>query len=556
MFDAGKVSKSRLIPPTSFADNLLVPAVPSLPTIEQGGGFPERTSAFVNTLRVVRERWWIVVLAALACGGAALAYSLQQTKEYEATARLLFRNPQFGAAIGGADVFSPSNDPTRDASTNVALVTALPVARSVQRELRIDRAPVDLLDQTTAELAENSDIVNVTVVDEDPALAARIANSFVTQFVAYRKRTDRQKIAEGEALIRTRLDSLPPSSAAERNSLQDALQRLIALEAVQTGNAEPVDQARVPDSPAYPNTKLDALLGFLVGGLIGVGVIFLLDVLDRRVKTVEDFERYYHRRALVTLPQRVFTARRPEERSMALEPFRILRSSIEFQAPTPERARTLVVTSSIASTGKTTVSIYLARAAAVADLRTVVVECDLRRPGLQRHVPIERGGPGLTNVLVGVKRLEDVLVPHEATLDVLPAGPLPPNPAELLRGHSMQEVLARLAEMYDMIVLDAPPLLPVADARILLNTPQVDTCIHVVRAYQETRSQARQTREIFEQHRLQPLGLVVTGLRESGGSDYSTYEYASEDAGSSRKQRRAEKREPVTSTFTGDGDGE
>jgi len=527
--------------------------VPSLPTIEQGGGIPERTSAFVNALRVLRERWWIVVLAALACGGAATAYSLRQTKEYEATARLVFRNPQFGAAIGGADVFSPSNDPTRDASTNVALVTALPVARSVQRELRITRAPVELLDQTTAELAPNSDIVNLTVVDEDPALAARIANSFVTQFVAYRKRTDRQKIAEGEALIRTRLDSLPPGSAAQRNSLQDALQRLIALEAVQTGNAEPVDQARVPASPAYPNTKLDGLLGFLVGGLIGIGIIFLLDVLDRRVKTVEDFERYYHRRALVTLPQRVFTARRTE-RSMALEPFRILRSSIEFQAPKPERARTLVVTSSIASTGKTTVSIYLARAAAVADLRTVVVECDLRRPGLQRHVPIERGGPGLTNVLVGVKRLEDVLVPHEATLDVLPAGPLPPNPAELLRGHTMQEVLAQLADMYDVIVLDAPPLLPVADARILLNTPQVDTCIHVVRAYQETRSQARQTREIFEQHRLQPLGLVVTGLRESAASDYSTYEYASADSGSSRKQRRAEKREPVTSTFGGDGE--
>jgi len=187
--------------------------------------------------------------------------------------------------------------------------------------------------------------------------------------------------------------------------------------------------------------------------------------------------------------------------------------------------------------GKSTVAAGLARTMALAGEQVVLVEADLRRPTFHEQFQFDRDPRGLTNALVGGASIRDLrrsALPGLRTLTVVPAGPLPPNPTELLRSPEMQAVLRELAEQVDMIVLDAPPLLPVADAQVLLDQPQVDACLVVARAFQTTREQARRARAILDRHPLRPVGLVVNGLREKD-SGYDYYAPRDDDAPTPRR---------------------
>jgi capsular exopolysaccharide synthesis family protein len=167
----------------------------------------------------------------------------------------------------------------------------------------------------------------------------------------------------------------------------------------------------------------------------------------------------------------------------------------------------------------------------------VLVEADLRRPTFHEQFEVGQDPRGLTSALIGgvtVREVRRPALPGLRSLTVIPAGPLPPNPAELLRGAEMEAVLRELAEQVDVIVLDAPPLLPVADAQVLLDHRQIDACLVVARAYQTTREQARRARAILERDPLRPVGLVVNGVREKD-SGYDYYAPRDDDAPSPRK---------------------
>jgi capsular exopolysaccharide synthesis family protein len=475
----------------------------------------------MQALRVVRERWIIVLVAALICGGVAGLVARSQPKEYSATSQLLFRASPLSNAVLGTQVISGSIDPARDSATNQDLVRSLEVATAVEKTLNLGIPPSKLLDKISVQSAANSDIITITAKDSNPKRAARVANGFATGYVTFAQQQDQNRISQGEQLLRQRLASLPPGSS-ETPSLQAALQKLIALEAVQTGNAQIADRASVPTGPSSPRPLRDAVLGTLFGLALGVGLAFLLDGLDRRVKTPEEFERLYGLRSLVNIPQASFRARTPQTRGPAFEPYRILRSSIAFSAVDRE-VRMLLVTSSVLGEGKTTVAVNLARAAALSGEQVVLVEGDLRRPSFHEHFPIEQGVGGLTNAVIGGGSAREFIqydVLGIPNLGVLPSGPLPPSSAEILRSASMGVVLRDLAETAELVIIDAPPLLPVADAQILLDRPEVDSCLIVARAYFTKRDQVRRTRAVLDQHRAAPLGLAVTGLR-----DTHTYEY-------------------------------
>jgi capsular exopolysaccharide synthesis family protein len=480
------------------------------------GEFGQDVPGIVRAFAVVRERWWVIAVAAGVTVAAALALSLSATKQYDATSKLLFRQSNLSAQVGGAGA-APDTDPEATKSTNVRLVTTNEVAAAVRRQLKLRLSDSELQGKVTVAPEETSYVVDVTARDESPQLAAQIANAWTQQFEAYAKRSARAKVQEGQNLIRQRIAALPPDATRDRDLLEQSLSQLIRIEAVQTGDVDVVDRAQVPTAAATPKPKRDAAIALVLGGLLGVGLAFGLNALDRRLKTVEEFERAYGLRALASVPARSRDPRTQRDRQAALEPFRILRNALSFFA-VEEDIRVVMVTSAAQGEGKSTVSAGLARALALSGQTCVLVECDLRRPTFHQQFDLNREDGGLTTALVSgapVAGLVRTVLPGLRTLMVLPSGPVPPNAAELLRSGEFTAVISDLKDMADVIVLDAPPLLPVADAQVLADNPVIDIGLIVGRAFQTTREEARRTRAILDRHRLKSLGLVVNGLRQS-----------------------------------------
>jgi len=488
---------------------------------------PREAPALLRALNLLRERWWVVALAALVCAGAALAVSLSKEKQYDASSQLLFRKSGLSNAVTGTSVNQPSLDPERDSTTNTLLVQSNEVAERVRRALALATPADQLSDKLTVSSESNSDIITVTVRDPNPRRAARLSTAFSDQYVLFRKEQIRSEVADGERFLRARINQLPPDPSADgqRQDLRDALSTVAALGATQTGDVTVVDRAEVPTTASVPTPRRDVIIALLLGLALGVAIAFLLDFLDRRIKTIEAFERIYGLRALASIPQRAFEADSPEKHLSTFEPYRILSNSLGFASFSRE-VNVLLVTSASGAEGKTTVAANLARAVALSGQRVILAELDLRRPSFGSQFELDTS-QGLTTTLMGRRSLDETLrpaAPDMPNLLVLPSGPLPPNTAELLQTRQMSDLLVQLRERSDLVILDAPPLLPVADAQVMLDHPQVDACIIVARAHQTTRDDARRARAIVELHRLAPLGIVVTGVRERSTDYYGPAE--------------------------------
>jgi receptor protein-tyrosine kinase len=201
-----------------------------------------------------------------------------------------------------------------------------------------------------------------------------------------------------------------------------------------------------------------------------------------------------------------------------------LRSELDFAAVT-RQLDTLMVTSAISEEGKTTVAVELARVIAMAGRRVILMELDLRRPGFASHFDLDPRG-GITSVLTHQAPLADLLeepIPELPNLSVLPAGRLPQNPSEMLTSPRVAEIIADLASRSDMIIIDAPPLNPVADTQVLLNNPAIHATLVVARVNRVKRDEARRAKSILARHMIEPVGLVVTGVADQRMYGYSGY---------------------------------
>lgn len=489
-------------------------------------------SASLAALRVLRERWWIVAVVLVGVVVVAVGLAATSTKQYEATSSLLQGQSQLVGLINPSA--QNTEDTTRDASTNVLLVRSLAVARRVKAVLKAPESAEDLLEQTTAVSEPDADIITITVTDPSPQRAARLADAFAEQFVAFRADADRQQIADGQELVRRRIAALPATATAERASLEQTLQTVNALSAVTTGGAQVVDRATVPTSASSPDLGRSALLAVALGLVLGLALVYLIDLFDRRIKNADDFEALYRLRALTMIPERTRDPTTQRERGAALEPFRILRgslSTLERDGP----LRTVLVTSAVPAEGKSTAAAGLARAAALAGQNVVLVEVDLRRPTFKDQFDLGGDNRGLSTALIGGASAPSLLrrvLPGLSTLVVLPSGPTPPNAAELLRSPQMGRVLEELKQVADLVILDAPPLLPVADSQVLLDRPEIDAVIIAARAYHTTRDEVRRTRSILDRFPTMRAGLVVNGVRIlDSGYEY----YGAGDAGQGRR---------------------
>jgi capsular exopolysaccharide synthesis family protein len=472
---------------------------------------PERErDSVAYALGVLRRRWLVVVAAVAACLFAGFVISgVNSSDRYESSARVLFDTSALSDAA--LQLQREAADPEREAATNVLLAGSEAVASSVRRELHLSTSVGDLQDKIQVEAEQNANVLQITATDEDPRQAAVLANAFANEFVAFRAQADQQSIEAAQRDLQDQLAALP-ADAPERQDLRDALSRLASSHALANGDARVIAKATVPTDPSSLGLPQVLALAGIIGLALGMVGALVVESMDKRITDVASFEREYRLRALAVVPQKTFRRQGLRANSGDLEPFRILRTAVDFARVT-RPVRTVMVTSAVRGEGKSSVAIGLAQAIALSGRPVILVELDLRHPSLAHTFGMPDQG-GVTNALLGSEP-NDLLqrpIRELPDLEVLAAGVLPPNPAELLEAPALDVMLrSLLQDGRKTLVIDSAPLLPVADAQILLNKPAVDASVVVARQGVTTRDHARRARLVLDGHAAVPIGLVVTG---------------------------------------------
>jgi capsular exopolysaccharide synthesis family protein len=494
-----------------------------------------RASAEVNlryALRTLRRRLPLFLLCIVLVPAAAVAVSLLQKKEYTATASLYFRNPQFDQMVFGSSLAQPPSDPTVQQATDIGLVSLPRVAALTAAKLHVTEQEVE--SQVAESNSGQSNLAVVRATARTPAAAARLANTYATQYIAFRRNADRTVITSAEVPLQLQINGLPPSvrGGSLGQSLQNRLSQLRVLASLQTGNAELAQPAEIPQGPSSPKPARNGALGLFFGILLGIGLVLLAEALDRRLRDPAEVEQIFERPLLASVPQSgALTNLDSDLHSIPqAEAFRMLWANLRYFTLSRD-IRSVLVTSADRDEGKSTVSWGLAAAAAHAGKRTLVIEADLRNPTLagrfKLHAPI-----GLTNVLAGDLPLADAVMCYRfprgdddrlpaRSMDVLFAGPRPPNPSDLLQSHLMSDLLTVATDRYDLVVIDTPPAAVVSDAIPLITI--VDGVIVVSRLGMTLRDHAHRLRQQLDHLDSPTLGIVVNSAEEAQAYPY---EYA------------------------------
>jgi capsular exopolysaccharide synthesis family protein len=283
------------------------------------------------------------------------------------------------------------------------------------------------------------------------------------------------------------------------------------------------EAAVAPTSPTEPRPLLNLAAGVVGGLLLAAGLVALRETLDTTFKTSEALGAFTAMPGLATIPYDKNAPRQPlistDGHSGRAEAFRKLRTNLQF-SQVDDPPRIILVTSSVPGEGKTNIAMNLARSLAEADVSTCLVDADLRRPCVAPAFGLVQDG-GLTTVLIGQARVEDVMQQVAGGLSVLASGAVPPNPAELLASARMEEVLRELADMYDVVIIDTAPLLPVADTAGLASLTQ--GALLVVRAGKTNRDQVSTAKESLERVGARVLGTVFSMAPVPKGGRYGRY---------------------------------
>jgi capsular exopolysaccharide synthesis family protein len=510
----------------------------------------ERDGTWV--IAALRRRWWVIVLVAIVAAAAAYVLGSRQTKQYKASAALLFLNSPLDQELTGKQIVSSNTDPIRQAATNQSLVELLTVSRMVAQQLHLPVGHVRSDVSFGSDAA--SDVMTVNAVDENRVLAAKIANAYVQQYIQFRKSASINQLNTAENLISSKLAQIPASeqSGAVAQALIGDRNQLDLLKSAQTGDAEVVETAGIPTKASSPSPAKDAGIGLFLGLLLGAALVAVLERRDRRIKTLDEIEAIDGVPVIGTIPESAgLRAGRPAT-PREEEPFLMIRAQLRY-FDVDRHIQRVMITSADPGEGKSLISMNLARAAArTDDKRTLLIEADLRRPSL--HTIIGREGvAGLGELLSHSQDLETglrelVVTPdqlpesdHPVHLDVLLAGASPPNPAELLESRRMEALLEAADSIYDIVIIDTPPIGVVSDAIPLVH--QVDGLLVINRMGVSRRDHAQALIKRFRGLNAHILGVVVNSYRAPDDSAYGYYQYSQPgDEDASRRRGRARSR--------------
>jgi receptor protein-tyrosine kinase len=492
---------------------------PSQSTTSLYAGAEQERTPLERILVSARRNWLLLSICVVLVPAAALFYSLLQTTEYTAEATVLFTD----------DV--SETDPERVAATILQLGSLEQISAQTATTLsRTGYTPTEIGDKVEAEPAGMSDLIGISATDPEPETAALIANGFADQFIVFRRNANRERILESRALVQAEIEQLTPEEqeSPAGQALAERERELGVRAAVETGDAQVVQEATVPESPSSPKTKLNLALGLLLGAVLGIGVALLRDQLDRSLKEAEEVEEAFRLPILATIPDSPDIG----ARGLAAEPggeereaFGMLRANLHYFNLAPsinsqveQPIDTVLVTSPSSQDGKTTVSWNLAAVEAKSGKKVLYVEADLRRPSLAPALSLPPDDDtGLSLVLAGVLGPEAAIRQIQG-VDVISAGPLPPNPAELIDSPRMGELLSWAKEKYDRVIIDTPPTAVVADAIPL--TAQVDGVVVIVRLRHSTRDGVEHLRDQLAHTEAATIGVVVNGVSPRPDESY------------------------------------
>jgi polysaccharide biosynthesis transport protein len=511
--------------------------------------FDEQHNSVVRDyLLAIKRRWWLVAIALVVGLGAALAYSSLRTPMYSSTATLTYqKQTDVSSALSGL-TYTPTLDIDRELKTSADLLTGNTMKGRVREALAQQGKWAGSSTTVTAAPVADSNALGITATSPNAQMAAVVANAYADVFVASRLGLMLDQFTQAQKIIQAKLSRyVTPQSRQDAGYYQLAtrLQDLRVMQALATGNYRLAEPATAATKPFAPKPVRDALLGLVIGLIGGVVAVFLAEQLDVRVRSQDEISKTLRLPIVGRLPRPSRDASREPGLAVLREPdgqsaeaFRILRGNLDYVAVDTDM-QSFLVTSSALGEGKTTTACSLAVTLVRTGKRVVLVDADLRRSCVHRQFELPNR-IGLTSVAAEHATLQEALQTVELsgvvdaggrkaasaaerppTLRILTAGPLPPNPNEIVASERMAAIIKELESDSDLVIVDSPPFMAVGDAGALAD--KVDGILLVMRLGRVTRSSLRYASEFVNPLPCRKLGIAVTNVQHEGAG--YRYEY-------------------------------
>ncbi len=468
---------------------------------------------------------WVVLIAVLAALAGAAVYLSTASRVYEAHSQLLITPLPDNSSVSGLGLILQSSDPLRDVETASGFVTTTSVAQRVIQSLGLHQPAVGLLNSVKVAPIAESNIVDIGVDAGSAAAAQRLANAFATETVNDRVASLANQLNVLIPRLKHEIAATGPGNAATKAPLTAQLAELETLQVGPNPELRVAATPGLPTSPVSPRKTL-TLAAALAGGLIGgVGLVFLTQLLDPRLRREEELRERFRLPVLARIPRLGRRRWLPRRRGGAIAPeavspqaadaYRTLRAALSATTSRGVAARTVLVTGGSPLDGKSTTAINLAAALASSGQQVILVEGDERRPSIGRALRVATPETPECDELIGQSEISDLSALQGIVID-----PEMPQLRVLLASHDGQPVKARSPAAWtkllqsvrrgvDWVVVDAPPLIYAPD---LLSAAELfDDVLLVARLGNTNARDLEETAELLAQHGIRPAGLVVVG---------------------------------------------
>ena len=495
---------------------------------------------------------WLIILAAVLAAVGAYFVSSWMTPVYQASTTVLVDI----ASTDGSSEYQSVLMSERLTSTYAGLLTQKPVLESVIEQLQLGLSAGALEGMITVQPARDTQLIEIQVESTNPEMASIVANRLIEVFIvqneiqqseryaaskvsleAQLERVDQKIVETNTALARlgsgtayeTERNRLELNLAQYQNTYSGLLQSYEEVRTKEAGSISSIVQvepASPPVEPVRPRVVTNSALAGVVGIMLAVGLIFLFDALDNTVKNPDQIESVTGLSVIGMVPKYPVEEGSPitilKPRHPSVEAFRVLRTNLKY-ASVDKKIQKIMITSAEPGVGKTELATNLAVVFAQSGSEVMLIDADLRRPKVHHRFGMENR-TGLSRVFIrGLDQKNEVVIRNSDVpkLSILTAGPLPPNPSELLGSEKMSEILDSYSDRVEYLFVDTPPVLAVTDAVII--SQLVDGVILVVKPGETQISALKQAVERLRQVDANLLGVVLNKIPKNGRSYY--YEY-------------------------------
>ncbi len=516
----------------------------------------------------IRHWLWLLLGCALLAATIAYAITSQMPSIYKATVTLMIQQ----SASTGISEYTALLMSERQASTYAEIIKEEPVIQAMIAQQGLDITPKEVQRKLSVELIRNTQLIRLKVEDSDSYRASRMANGIADALIAQSQTLQEARYADSLSNMQNQMqelaalieemtetaDALKASTTSEeqaelarlqtilasyRNSYASLLQTYEQTRLTAANSADNIvilSRAQEPANKIGPSGLRNALLAGFITIVLSLGILFLIEYLDDTVKTPDDVnialggigvlgaigQLSKKDEELVTLAHPL---------SPISEAFRALRTNIRFTS-VDKPIKTLLVTSAGPSEGKSLVISNLAVTMAQAGLKVIVVDADLRRPRIHKIFGYNTPSGGLTESLLEGELNGRLQATSAEGLEVLAAGELPPNPAELLGSQKMQDLLGLMTQRADIVLVDSPPVLPVTDAVVLAR--EVDAVLLIATAGETRRVTLQQSVGALRQVSANIIGIILNRVSTVRGGYYYYYQYSGHYRYENDKQKR------------------